>query len=740
MKTYPSLLSLSAAVLLTLPATAQIAFGGRPIGLKAEKIGLQAPVRVTLPAVDAQALMAEDADRQAQGIKGPYRFGQNHAVDLSTENSGTWNDLADGTRLWRLRIECPQALSINFVFTEYVVPEGAKVYVYNDAGEWLGAFTQESSAGASRMGVTQLAGDAITVELEVPPGVQSEVHLRIGQVTHAYRDVLGLMKGLGDSGSCNNNVICPEGDDWRDEIASVAMITVGGNGLCTGSLINNCANDGTPYFLTANHCTQGANVGTWTFRFNWESPTCTPTTNGPTNQTVSGSTLLENNAGSDMALLQLNSTPPENYDVYYSGWDATGTAPSSTTCIHHPSGDIKKISFENNASPTGSFGGAQCWHITAWDDGTTEPGSSGAGLWNQDHHIIGQLFGGTASCGNNVDDYFGRFDVSFPLLSEWLGGCGEIVDGWGPNSTPLGLDASLNALTGIADAYCNESTITPSITVKNNGTLTITQFTYSYNLDGGANTTNNWTGTLAAGATQVIALGTIPVGNGVHVFNTAVSSPNGATDENPGNDSRNKTFTVANPGTVIELNITLDDYGSETSWELSTDAGAPVASGGPYADNAEGTVETELLCLADGCYVLNMLDDYSDGICCLYGDGDYEVVDQNGAVLVNGNGEFGANVETPFCVSSVGIRSNGSSAGVRVFPNPSTGLFDLLLPMNTGVAMIMITDAQGRLVQQGTVSGAGLFPIDGTRLANGHYQIQVIGSNGRVIRPITITR
>ena len=72
MKTYPSLLSLSAAVLLTLPATAQIAFGGRPIGLKAEKIGLQAPVRVTLPAVDAQALMAEDADRQAQGIKGPY--------------------------------------------------------------------------------------------------------------------------------------------------------------------------------------------------------------------------------------------------------------------------------------------------------------------------------------------------------------------------------------------------------------------------------------------------------------------------------------------------------------------------------------------------------------------------------------------------------------------------------------------------------------------------------------------
>ena len=57
--------------------------------------------------------------------------------------------------------------------------------------------------------------------------------------------------GSDDSGSCNNNVICPEGDPWRDQIRSVAMITVGGSGFCTGQLINNCANDGTPYFLTA---------------------------------------------------------------------------------------------------------------------------------------------------------------------------------------------------------------------------------------------------------------------------------------------------------------------------------------------------------------------------------------------------------------------------------------------------------------------------------------------------------
>ena len=338
-------------------------------------------------------------------------------------------------------LQSPGARSINFVFDQYVVPEGAQVFVYNANNEWLGAFTQASSGGRTEMGVTQLAGDEVTVEYIEPVAVQGQGRLHINQVTHAYRDVLGLMKGLGDSGTCNNNVICPEADDWRDEINSVAMITVGGSGICTGTLINNCANDGTPYFLTANHCTSGSNVGTWGFRFNWDSPTCTPTTNGPTNQTVAGASLLVNSAGSDVALLQLNTTPPAAYGVYYAGWDATGTAATSSTCIHHPSGDIKKISFDNNANTQGTFGGAACWRIATWEDGTTEPGSSGSGLWNQDHRLIGQLFGGAASCANNVDDYFGRFNVSYPLLDNWLGTCANVLNGYDPNGSPLGLDA-----------------------------------------------------------------------------------------------------------------------------------------------------------------------------------------------------------------------------------------------------------------------------------------------------------
>lgn len=459
-----------ALLLLAAPLAAQISFGGQPYGLG--KAYLPAPPVLTMPEVDAAALMTEDEQRIAQGVKGPYRFGFNHATDISTASHGVWTDLPNGDAVWRVAIACPSAFSINFEFNDFVVPEGGQVFAYNAEGEVLGAFTSESNPGHTELGVTQLAGDRITIEYVEPLAVRGQGFLRIGQVTHAYRDIMGLTKGFGTSGSCNNNVICPEGDSWRAQIRSVAMITVGGSGICTGQLINNCNNDGTPYFLTANHCLGGNN--TWVFRFNWNSPTCTPTTNAPTNQTVSGSTLRANNAASDVALLQLNSTPPASYNVYYTGWDRSGTAPTASTCIHHPDGDIKKISFDNNPATQVSWGGAACWRIANWEDGTTEPGSSGSGLWNQNGRLIGQLYGGTASCSNNINDYFGRFSTSYQYLQNWLGNCGNTLDGYPQSGT---VDVQENAGSGALTLMPNPTqgllTIALPVAMRTGGRLNV---------------------------------------------------------------------------------------------------------------------------------------------------------------------------------------------------------------------------------------------------------------------------
>ena len=432
MRAFPAALLL-AVISSPVVSVGQLSYGGHPVGL-VRNAGLPEAPLVVLPEVDVEALKARDAEQAASGIKGPFKFGFNHQVDLDMEYSGVWRTMSNGDRVWRVAVQCPGALSINFEFHEFIVPEGAQVFVYNDLGEVLGGFEAASNPGRTELGVSPLGGDKITIEYVEPARVAGQGRLRIGQVTHAYRDILGGTKSLNESGSCNNNVICPVGDPWRDQIRSVAMIVVQGDGICTGTLINNCENDGTPYFLTANHCL--GNPNNWIFRFNWNSPNCTPTTNGSYNS-ISGAQLLANSGASDVALLRLNTTPPPLHNVYYSGWDKGTTAATSVTCIHHPSGDIKKISFENQAVTASTYSGASCWRVAAWDDGTTEQGSSGSGLWNQNGLLVGQLYGGQADCDVNINDYFGRFNVSYPLLDEWLGNCGNTLPGFDPAVTSI---------------------------------------------------------------------------------------------------------------------------------------------------------------------------------------------------------------------------------------------------------------------------------------------------------------
>ncbi len=101
-------------------------------------------------------------------------------------------------------------------------------------------------------------------------------------------------------------------------------------------------------------------------------------------------------------------------------------------------------------------------------------------------------------------------------------------------------------------------------------------------------------------------------------------------------------------GMIVE--ITLDDYGSETTWEIVDENGRRKASGGPYADGISGTVKTKTVQLADGCYTLYVDDAYGDGICCDYGDGSFRLIDAQGAVVGESNGQFGTFDYIDFCV------------------------------------------------------------------------------------------
>nr|MBN2278861.1 trypsin-like peptidase domain-containing protein [candidate division Zixibacteria bacterium] len=423
---------LAAIIILILgsSASAQISAGGTPVSFG--KAIITEPPEMEMPAFDIQAMLAEDAEEAKLGI--PFRFGKPFEVDFNLDNSGFWTELEDGSHIWRIQIVSPGAYSINLIYSRYRLPDGARLFVYNeDRTAVLGAFTSANNKDHGQFATSPTPGEACVVEYYEPVDVRGKGELTISSVIHGYRDVFGFGrtsadKGYGESGSCNNNINCPEGEPWQDEKRAVAMIlTAGGSRICSGSLVNNIRQDETPYFLTANHCLGGET--TWIFMFNYESPGCT-NANGPTYMTVQGSTLRATYTTSDFALLELTEQPPEFYGVYFAGWSNIDVASTSSTGIHHPSGDIKKISFDYDPVTSANYlqtSGTTHWRIGNWEDGTTEGGSSGSPLFDQNHRVVGQLHGGYASCTSITPDWYGKFAMSWDgggsssnRLKDWL--------------------------------------------------------------------------------------------------------------------------------------------------------------------------------------------------------------------------------------------------------------------------------------------------------------------------------
>ena len=411
---------------------AQISEGGNPVSFLYPLLTNRYLQPIQMPAVDEAALRAEDAHSDHQKEK-PKRFGKVFDVALSPENDGILDQLPNGDKIWRLAISSANARSINLVFSKYKLPAGAQLFLYNaDHSEIYGAFTSANNQADEMLGTTLISGNQTIVEYYEPAWVEFAGKLEIGKIVHGYRSPGegedAELRGFGDSEFCQNNVNCAIAADWHAQKRAVCRIVNGGD-WCTGGLVNNTNNDGTPYVLSANHCFS-SNIGTWVFWFNWESDNCSNPSNSPAHQSVSGATLKARNSASDFLLLLLNTPPPLSFDAFYGGWDRSGNIPQSGTCIHHPSGDIKKISFDTDPLTNGTWTNTPSnshW-ITIWDDGVTEPGSSGSLLFDQNKRIVGQLHGGASSCATStLDDQFGKFSLSWShgstvstRLSDWL--------------------------------------------------------------------------------------------------------------------------------------------------------------------------------------------------------------------------------------------------------------------------------------------------------------------------------
>jgi lysyl endopeptidase len=438
-------------------------------------------------ALDLEALADEDAARESMG--GPPRFAFGHETSIRADQRGSWEVVGD-THVWRFRVHAEEATLINFGLHDLFLPEGSQLYIYSakaaerrtmDRFAVIGPYDNGINRSHGEFWTPNLSGDQAIIEVNVPADLADQFSLSIAQVSHgyrgfgesalAYRQNLEARSGDGKqacreeggarSGACNQDVAClSEDDPWNDPRRSVGAYQRSGVFACTGSLVNNTAQDQRMLFITARHCISEAQASSIVVYWNYEWPTCRrpgapegTQTNAPDpNITNSGGTFLASTSNpfqgnctapdecSDVYLLELDDPANPDFELHWSGWDrrppptVCAQGPGNSTAglcatIHHPGVDEKRITWVAQDMQVGNIAGAQnihwhpFWHPNPPElpnmpggapatipPAVTEPGSSGSPLYTADRRFIGVLSGGPAFCGAtgaNLSDFYG---------------------------------------------------------------------------------------------------------------------------------------------------------------------------------------------------------------------------------------------------------------------------------------------------------------------------------------------
>lgn len=423
------------------------------------------PFSISIDPVSQEKKSAETATVPRPGTPHKIGFGRDVPQLGTAEDTAShlqWRNTPKMGNIAAISITSPQAVGIRLGILVRRLPVEATLRFYAQGAEAAyeisgreimesikrNLVAGDSSDDARTYWSPHIEGAEATLEIELPPGISPDtVEISIPRVSHFFSSPLAaqggnIIKSIGDAATCEIDATCYS--DWGLESSATARmlyVKAGSSYLCSGTLLNDIASSGTPYFLSANHCISKQTVAStletyWFYR----SASCNSGTLNPgSTSRTSGATLLYASPVTDTSFLKLNSAPPAG--AVYAGWDKTvPVLGTDVTGVHHPKGDLQKISFgsvkgfqdctipDPNSpvmtctAPTQTS--AEYLNIT-FNSGITEGGSSGSGLFKTSggsHYLIGQLFGGNTDCINpKGSDSYGRFDVAYTAkLHEWL--------------------------------------------------------------------------------------------------------------------------------------------------------------------------------------------------------------------------------------------------------------------------------------------------------------------------------
>jgi len=431
MRNKHSLLLLGFIILLAYISTAQVKTktfaGGIPDNIiPAKKLAAREYKIFPLTEFDSLKFLAN----KNSSLLNRSRFALPTPVDIDILKEATLIKTGT-TAIYYFTLKAVDASNISAYFNKFILSKNSLLSIYSKT-ELTDSVTAKENNETDTWSTRVYQGSTLHIVLNMPLEELGQSSLNLGFVYWGYRE-RGFTPHFGAPGAsdpCQINVACPTGNGWGNERNSVALINANGH-WATGTLVMNTCATNKPYLLTANHNLSAGNVQNWVFQFLYYSTDCSTDIGYREDIQINGCIVRASNGTSDFALLELNQTPPVNSGIHYAGWsrDSNPFSITSTTFLHHPAGDVLKISVDNGSPVQSPAGSIQCWRL-ALDLGGDQGGSSGGPYFNQQHRIVGQHYGVPTQHVNepcHPEKYGGRFDLSWTgagtnstRLSNWL--------------------------------------------------------------------------------------------------------------------------------------------------------------------------------------------------------------------------------------------------------------------------------------------------------------------------------
>lgn len=291
------------------------------------------------------------------------------------------------------------------------------------------------------------------------------------------------------------------------------------------------------------------------------------------------------------------------------------------------------------------------------------------------------------------------------------------------NGLPNNNDANLVAIEPVRD-QCDGYDLVPTITVENLGNNPITSLDITYNVNGGTNEVYTYNGNILALQSETIELPGISY---TQVANNTLTVSL-ESDENNSNNNATADFGQATEGRgTVYLELTTDNFGAQTRWNVTASNGDILYMGGPYPNN---TNIQRTFQLPQDCYEINIIDTVGNG------GGPVTVTDSDGTVIIDSDGNYGDGIFVNYGSDGVLGLGDNSIQNVVLYPNPANTILNIANAQN---ANMEVYDVVGKLITSQELTNTSE-QLDVSSFQTGIYFVKLTDGSNSLTKRIVINR